>query len=178
MTAIVPTEATQRLRGLVAARSLADREGIALESVDADEGMMRGPDADHVAERLDRVLSPDVRPAEEIEEPVQYRRALQTLLGAARRAGEKLDADPQAPLTPVESMVFEAVVRTDGSRPSLLVRSGRVDADMVSDRFDSDSVSRIERSCGRNLSMVGQRGSDSECDERNIRYADTGRRKR
>jgi len=142
MTATVPTEATQRLRGLVAARSLADREGIALESVDADEAMMRGPDADHVAERLDRVLSPDVRPAEEIEEPVQYRRALQTLLGAARRAGEKLDADPQAPLTPVESMVFEAVVRTDGSRPSLLVRSGPYLALSLPGRLLADAVAR------------------------------------
>jgi hypothetical protein len=129
MTEMVPEEVTHRLRGLVAARSMADRDGMELEAVDPDEAMARGPGATDVTERLERALSVEARPDGEVDDPVQYQRALDTLLGAARRAGDKLDADPRAPLTPVETMALEAVVRTDGSRPSLLVRDGEVDPD-------------------------------------------------
>jgi hypothetical protein len=129
MTEMVPEEVTHRLRGLVAARSVADREGMGLETVDPDEAMLRGPGATDVTERLEKALSVEARPDDEVDDPVQYQRALDSLLGAARQAGDKLDADPKAPLTPVETMALEAVVRTDGSRPSLLVRDGEVDAD-------------------------------------------------
>jgi hypothetical protein len=129
MTEMVPEEVTHRLRGLVAARSVADREGMELEAVNPDEAMLRGPGAADVTERLEKALSVEARPDDEVDDPVQYQRALDTLLGAARRAGDKLDTDPMAPLTPVETMALEAVVRTDGSRPSLLIRDGEVDAD-------------------------------------------------
>lgn len=124
----VPDEATRRLRGLVAARSVADRERVGLEAVDPDEAMSRGPGADDVTGRLESALSAQARPDDEVGDPLEYQRALDTLLWATRGAARKLDADPAAPLTPTEAMVFEAVIRTDGSRPSLQVRADAVDA--------------------------------------------------
>lgn len=124
-----PQEAGRRIRTLVAARSLADREGVSVESIDADEALARGPVAAQLTERLERVLAPEARAPEDVAEPAQYRRALSSLLKAAQRTGQKLDHDPLAPLSRVETAVLEAVVRTDGSRPSLLVRNDTVDAD-------------------------------------------------
>lgn len=125
---IVPESATRRLRALVAARSVADREGVGLESVDLDEAMSRGPGAGEVTERLASALAPDALPDDEIGDPALFGRARDALLRVTREAARKLDADPDARLTAVETMAFEAVVRTDGSRPSLLVRDGVVDA--------------------------------------------------
>jgi Trypsin-like peptidase domain len=124
----VPEETTRRLRGLVAARSVADRERVDLETVDLDEAMNRGPGADDVTGRLESALSAQAHLDDEVGDPVEYQRALDTLLRATRSAARKLDAYPAAPLTATEAMVLEAVIRTDGSRPSLLVRDGAVDA--------------------------------------------------
>jgi Trypsin-like peptidase domain len=125
----VPLTATDRLRSLVAARSIADREGTTLESVPFETASRSGPDADAVAGRVESVLTPGRRPDDEVGDPAEYRRALDTLLRVTRGATGKLDADPAAPLTRLEATVFEAVVRIDGSRPSLLVRDGAVDAE-------------------------------------------------
>jgi Trypsin-like peptidase domain len=125
----VPEETTRRLRGLVAARSVADRERVDLETVDPEEAMNRSPGAADVTGRLESALSPHVRPDDEVGDPVEYQRALDTLLRATHGAAQKLDADPTAPLTPTDAVALEAVIRTDGSRPTLLVRDGAVDAD-------------------------------------------------
>lgn len=125
----VPQDTTRRLRGLVAARSIADRESVGLETVDADEAVARGPGSDDVTGRLESALSPQLRPFDEVGDPAEYQRALDTLLRATRDATQRLDAEPAALLTRTDVTVLEAVIRADGSRPSLLVRDDGVDAD-------------------------------------------------
>lgn len=49
------------------------------------------------------------------------------LLRTTARAARKLDADPTAPLSPGETGALEAVIRTDGTRPTLLVSNDAVD---------------------------------------------------
>jgi hypothetical protein len=124
---IVPDDVSRRLRALVAGRSLANRESVPLESVDLDEALRAGPDTREVTGRLEAALAEPPDP-ELAGDPVEYRRALDTLLRATREAADKLDADPDAPLTRTDTMVFEAVIRTDGSRPSLLVQGGGVNS--------------------------------------------------
>lgn len=129
MNDVLPPSATRRLRGLVAARSLADHDGVGLETVNTDEALARGPGATSITERLESALSPETRAGDEIADEAEYARALHTLLDTTRRAGERLDADPDAPLTVAETMALEAVIRADGSRPSLPIRQDRVQAD-------------------------------------------------
>jgi hypothetical protein len=56
-----------------------------------------------------------------------FRRALDLWLRTTDRAARRLDGNPDAPLPPDEVYAPEAVVRADGTRPSLLVRNGVVD---------------------------------------------------
>jgi hypothetical protein len=125
----VPVAVTDRLRSLVAARSIADREGTSMESVDFETASRSGPDAAAVSERVSTVLAPEGRPDDEVANPAEFRQALDAMLRVTRGATGKLDADPAAPLTRLEATVLEAVVRIDGSRPSLLVHNGAVDAE-------------------------------------------------
>lgn len=123
------TGAADHLRGLVVARSIADRDGVSLESVDADEAASTRPGADAVADRVAEKLSTsaDRLPPDETGDTVEFRRAREILVAAAGRTARKLDRDPTAELTRGDEMAFEAVVRTDGTRPSLLVRDDAVD---------------------------------------------------
>jgi len=81
--------------------------------------------ADRVEARLTDTL--DRVPPDEVGDPREFRRALEILLRATDRAARKLVADPRAVLSPGEASALEAVVRTDGTRPSLLVRGGAAD---------------------------------------------------
>ena len=121
---------TEHLRRLVAVRSRAMRGG-GLESVDQDEALAAGPGADDVTGRVEARLHEVLQrmPADEVGDPREFRRALETLLLATQRTARKLDADPEAALSRGEALTLEAVVRTDGSRPSLLIRNGMVDAE-------------------------------------------------
>jgi hypothetical protein len=129
MTAVLPDPSTRHLRSLVAARSVADREGIPVESVDQDEAEVAPPRAGDVTGRVEAALAStlDRVPPDEVGDPREFRRALEVLLRETQRVARKLDDDPGAPLTPTETAVFEAVIRTDGTRPSLLVRGDAVD---------------------------------------------------
>jgi hypothetical protein len=62
-------------------------------------------------------------------DPRDFRAALSVLLRTTERATRRLDNDPEAPLAPDELTALETVVRADGTRPSLLVRGGEVQAD-------------------------------------------------
>jgi hypothetical protein len=115
------------LRSLVTRRSLAERQGVDLESVDDAEAGRAGPGAADVTGRVEASL--ERIPADEIGDPRDFRRALEVLLRAADEAARKLDTDAGAPLTPDDVTAFEAVVRADGTRPSLLVRDDAVDPD-------------------------------------------------
>lgn len=92
----VPVAVTDRLRSLVAARSIADREGASMESVDFETATRSGPDAAAVSERVSTVLAPEGRQDDEVGNPAEFRQALDTMLRVTRAATGKLDADPAA----------------------------------------------------------------------------------
>jgi V8-like Glu-specific endopeptidase len=115
--------ASERLRRLVTARSQADRAGVALESVPIEESTPPG-----AADVTGRVEESARRMAErEDVDDRDFDRALEVLLRTTDRAARRLDDNPDAPLPPDEVFALEAVVRVDGTRPSLLVRNGAAD---------------------------------------------------
>lgn len=120
-----------RLRTLVAARSLADRDGIAVESVEHAEAATAPPGAGDVTARVEHSLARrvDDLPPDEVGDPRDYRRALDLLLRATGNVVRRLDNDPEASLTPDDIVALEAVVRSDGTRPTLLIRDGAADPD-------------------------------------------------
>ncbi len=115
--------ASERLRRLVTARSRADQAGVALESVPREEAAP--PGAAEVTGRVEEAARQHGGAAGRRRPrlPPGAGRVLRTTDRAARR----LDDNPDAPLPPDEVYALEAVVRADGTRPSLLVRSGAVD---------------------------------------------------
>jgi len=125
----LPDPSTAHLRRLVAGRSLADREGVPIESADLDEAAAGGLGVDAVTDRVEATLQDisDRMPPDEVGDPRDFHRALGILLRETRRAAGKLDADPTAPLSRGEAIAFEAVIRTDGTRPTMLVRDDAVD---------------------------------------------------
>lgn len=124
-------DGTDRLRVLVGARSLADQQGVAPESVTDEEALSTPPGAGDVTGRLEQALAGrvDDLPPDELGDPRDYRRALDKLLRATNRVVRRLDQDPQAPLGPGDVLALEAVVQTDGSRPTLLIRDDVADPD-------------------------------------------------
>jgi hypothetical protein len=115
--------ASERLRRLVTERSQADQTGVTLESVPRAEAAP--PEVAEVTSRVEQAAQhmaerPDV-------DDRDFRRALDVWLRATDRAARRLDDNPDAPLPPDEVYALEAVVRADGTRPSLLVRNGVVD---------------------------------------------------
>ena len=115
--------ASDRLRRLVTERSHADQTGVTLESVPLAEAAP--PGAAEVTGRVEQAARhmadrPDV-------DDRDFRRALDLWLRTTDRAARRLDDNPDAPLPPDEVYALEAVVRADGTRPSLLVRNGVVD---------------------------------------------------
>jgi hypothetical protein len=128
------------LRHLVTERSHADQTGVTLESVPRAEAAPPGAAA--VTGRVEQAARhmadrPDV-------DDRDFRRALDLWLRTTDRAARRLDNNPDAPLPPDEVYALEAVVRADGTRPSLLVRSGAV-----------DPVQRLAASWTRQLTAAG-----------------------
>jgi hypothetical protein len=68
-------------------------------------------------------------PSDEVDDAVAFRGALDTLLLEGGKALRLLYSDPGAFLDQGCRAAMEAVIRTDGTRPSLLVRNGRIDPD-------------------------------------------------
>lgn len=129
MTSAGPDSSTRHLRMLVAAGSLADRQGTTIESVDLDEAAVAPPRADEVTGRVEAALTSTLErmPPDEVGDPREFRRALEILLRETQRAAGKLADDPAVPLTPGEALALEAVIWTNGTRPTLLVRDDAVD---------------------------------------------------
>jgi hypothetical protein len=115
--------ASERLRRLVAERSQADQAGVTLESVPLGEAAP--PRAVEVTGRVEQAAR-HLAERQDADDR-DFRRALDLWLRTTDRAARRLDDDPDAPLPPDEVYALEAVVRADGTRPSLLVRSGVVD---------------------------------------------------
>ena len=115
--------ASERLRRLVTERSRADQAGVTLESVPHEEAAP--PGAAEVTGRVEQAAR-HMAERQDVDDR-DFRRALDLWLRTTDRAARRLDNNPDAPLPPDEVYALEAVVRADGTRPSLLVRSGVVD---------------------------------------------------
>lgn len=115
--------ASERLRRLVTERSRADQTGVTLESVPHEEAAP--PGAAEVTGRVEQAAR-HLAERQDVDDR-DFRRALDLWLRTTDRAARRLDDNPDAPLPPDEVYALEAVVRADGTRPSLLVRNGVVD---------------------------------------------------
>jgi hypothetical protein len=116
------------LQRMIAARTRAHTRGARAESVSveaADEAAP--PHTDDVLERVNTVMR--AMPGEEVVDPSEFRRALSIFLAQTDRTLRKLDADPRAALDRNELLTMEAVIRTDGTRPTLLVRKNTINPD-------------------------------------------------
>lgn len=115
--------ASERLRRLVTERSRADQAGVTLESVPVKEATP--PGAAEVTGRVEQAAR-HMAERQDVDDR-DFRRALDLWLRTTDRAARRLDNNPHAPLPPDEVYALEAVVRADGTRPSLLVRNATVD---------------------------------------------------
>lgn len=113
-----------RLRRLLVARTRADEAGVGLESVPVDEAA--SPGTAEVTGRVEAAAEQQLAAGLDVDDARDFRAALDVLLRTTERATRRLDNDPEAPLDPDELAALETVVRTDGTRPSLLVRDGGV----------------------------------------------------
>lgn len=165
----LPDPSSARLRQLIAMRSGTAHGGGKAEAI--EELAAAGPGASdltgQVEARMHEVL--ERVPADEVGDRREFSRALGIMLAETLRTARKLDADPNAPLSRSETLALEAVIRTNGSRPSLLVRKGRVDAGhpLVGDwgpaladtagrlRGPLDAVGRIEPADGSSRNFFG-----------------------
>lgn len=112
-----------RLRDLI--RPSASKRTSPFEALSADTDSVDAPAKDDVLHQVEQTLRR--MPPDEIGDPQAFRRALEILLFQADRSLGKLKRAPDASLGRQDIMAFEAVIRTDGTRPSLLVREGQVD---------------------------------------------------
>lgn len=157
MNAVLPDASTQHLRALVAARTMADRESISLESISTEEVALAPPRADDVAGRVEEVLGTAMELVpDEMGDPVEFHRALDVLLRFAHGTARKLDEDSAAPLTPIDAIVLEAVIRTDGTRPSLLVRDGAVDPEHPLAGTWRDTLAATQETMRAGVEAVGR----------------------
>ena len=117
----MPNGTTSRLRALIGARARRSGRGPDLESA---EGPPRSDDA---LAQVDAVMRRV--PESDMGDPQEFRRALATFMQRAEHTLHKLNANPDTPLDRDDALALEAVIRTDGTRPSLLVRDGAVDPD-------------------------------------------------
>jgi hypothetical protein len=115
------------LRRLLSAREQAARKGGRLESADIDRAAADLLPADTILARVEDIMRR--MPPDEIEDPVAFGTALDVVLREGEKAIKLLHSDPGLPIHDRQRAAMEAVIRTDGTRPSLLVRDGRIDPD-------------------------------------------------
>ena len=133
--------ASERLRRLVTERSRADQAGVTLESVPVEEAAP--PGAAEVTGRVEQAAR-HMAERQDVDDR-DFRRALDLWLRTTDRAARRLDNNPHAPLPPDEVYALEAVVRADGTRPSLLVRNATVDPAAAGRRLDRAAHRRGRR---------------------------------
>jgi V8-like Glu-specific endopeptidase len=85
------------------------------------------PGTDDVLDRVDKVMRK--MPPDELANPEEFQRALSIFMVQADRTLRKLDKNPEAPLDRNEDLTMEAVIRTDGTRPTLLIRNNTINPD-------------------------------------------------
>ncbi|MBY3214307.1 S8 family serine peptidase [Rhizobium laguerreae] len=116
------SEQADRLRRSIAFGK-ATAAGDSIESA-AGGGATALPDAAELSARLDQLLAqPDDRgPTERTE----FERAVELIRLHGTRGIEKL-TNPRSVMLPAELAAAEAVIKADGSRPSFLIRNGKID---------------------------------------------------
>ena len=113
------------VRKLLGGRARAAREGQRAESMQPDlADAAEAPHPDDVLQRVQTVM--DRMPPEEIGNPEEFRRALAIFIAEADRTLRKLDRNPASPLDRNETLALEAVIKTDGTRPTLLIRNDSI----------------------------------------------------
>src|ERR1039457_6066843 len=113
------------VQGLLAARSRAG-SGFAPESLHSEDLDPKArPQTDDVLSRVDKVLQK--MPSEDVPDRDEFERAYKILMSQAEPALRKLDKDPTAALDHGEMLCLEAVIKVDGTRPTLLVRDDTIE---------------------------------------------------
>lgn len=112
------------LQGLLAARSRVGA-GFSAEAAQPAGDSEGRPHTDDVLHRVEQVLQK--MPPDELENPEDFRRAYEIFLTHAEPALRKLDAAPAAPLSVNEVLALEAVIKVDGSRPTLVIHDDTID---------------------------------------------------
>jgi V8-like Glu-specific endopeptidase len=116
------------VRRLVAARTQAAAKAVAPEAMTIELANETDPPrADDVLQRVDEVMQK--LPPEEGAESQEFQRALTIFMSQADRTLRRMDKNPEARLDANEQLVLEAVIRTDGTRPTLLVRNNTINPD-------------------------------------------------
>lgn len=149
----------QSLRRILAERTIARDAGEqAFES--SSEGDTTNAALPHVDDTLDRVNKIIAAlPERERGDPQELRKALDTLLRHGEPALKKLadlDAGPDYGLTDPEAGALEALIATDGSRPSFLLNNGRPPLDHPFLRDWIESVSSLQQEIRRVANAVGR----------------------
>jgi serine protease len=137
-------------RSLSVGKALSSRVGIEA-AIEANQNDL--PQPGELQARLDDVVQR--MPEHEIKDKIAFERAVQ-LLREHGAAGLGKLPDPAATLHPAELGALEAVIKADGSRPSLLVRGGWIQeehpliggwsGDLV---FGRDELKAVTAMCGR-----------------------------
>ncbi len=148
-----PPDTAAHLRDLLARR--APRRGPADAGEEGGTSVGATPAPDDVADRVRDTLKRMREEApDEVGDPREFQAALDTLLREGRRATAALRAPGR--LDPGDLMALEAVIATDGTRPSLLIRDNtfRLDHPLVGEwqnRLDAIHVAMtsIAQSVGR-----------------------------
>lgn len=86
-------------------------------------------DADIICGRVETTLMAirDEMNEDNVQDSRDFDKAMNIVLNQAAVTTRRHERDPFAELTPEDAEVYEAIVRADGTRPSLLVREGAVD---------------------------------------------------
>ncbi|TWA66335.1 trypsin-like peptidase [Azospirillum baldaniorum] len=127
--------------------------GFDLESADVAAEDLPPPDivTDGLADTLDRL------PADEIADPVTFARARDLLLKQTTRTLTKVrQSGSKAVFTPKELSSMEAVIKLDGTRPSLMLRDGEVPANHPFLGTWKDEVKGASYAIARTAASVGR----------------------
>jgi hypothetical protein len=131
------TSDQERTRRLLSQILQANKDGReALEATRSLEAATKNYDPDQLVDRLESL--PDRLPVSDMADPKATKDAAEMVLRFAKRGLEKARRGELVSISESELASFEAVVRADGSRPSLLLRDGQVPLDhpMIGDWRD------------------------------------------
>jgi hypothetical protein len=144
---IFPMNGFQHYRNL-----LATRRGGSLEALTGESS--GSLDKDDILHRVAEVMKNI--PPREIGNPDEYRRALSIFIQHADETLTKLDRGGSEPAVAGDHLALEAVVRLDGTRPSLLVRNDTIDPEHPLAGGWRDTLYSIRDSIRRRAAAVGR----------------------